>query len=827
MIDDMRHAIRGLRHDPVLALTATLTLAVCIGANTTVFSIVNSILLRPLPYPGSDRIHWLRERAGKHQLEFGVGADYYSLREQNRVFEDVAAYDTLTLNWNGIENPVQVDAAQVTPSFFRVMGSQPLMGRHLAPEEQGVKAPKVVVLSYAFWRSRMASDAHVIGKTIMLDRMANTIIGVMPQGFDYPAGTQIWRPLPMDEAVQRPRSVARPMRMVNMLARLKPGLGRRELEIELSRLAHIIRAEYPKDFETAGFLAGMAITVQPLQERLTGDVRPALLVLSGAVGLVLLIACVNVANLLLARASARQREIAVRLALGSDRARIIRQMLTESALLALPGGLVGVAIAYLAVSGLNGWKPLVLERYPAISMDFPTLAFTLGLTLATGLLFGMAPAVTAARVSIHEALKSGGHVQSGGRSVTRLRQLLVVAELGVSLVLLIGAGLLAKSFLRLASADLGFPAPNLLTMRVNLVGRENGGGPAASLYPTAESQLRFYEDVLARVNGLPMVLAAAVSTDVPLSTEGFYSEGSFAVAGRAPVARAQRPHADVTMVSRDFFRTLKIPVHRGRAFDAQDNHGSTDKIVVNEALARKIFAGENPLGQRIVAGENDIRAGENQGWTIIGVAGNVRGRELGAEPAPLIYRCVCQSPTPFLSRMALMVRTARDPHAAIRAVEGQVYAVDRNQPVFDVRTMEERLARSLAPQRFYLLIVGMFACIAIILAALGIYGVMSYLVARRTREIGIRIAMGARPEQVERLVLGESVTLAGVAALVGLGGAWGLTRYLKSMLYGVTALDAATFSAMPVVLIAIAAAAAFIPARRASRVDPMTALREE
>jgi len=666
------------------------------------------------------------------------------------------------------------------------------------------------------------SDARVVGKTITLDRMPNTIIGVMPQGFDYPAGTQIWRPLPMDEAAQRPRSVMRPMRMVNMLARLKPGVGRRELETELSRLAHTIRAEYPKDFETAGFLAGMAIRAQPLQERLTGDVRPALLVLSGAVGLVLLIACVNVANLLLARASARQRELAVRLALGSDRARIIRQMLTESALLALPGGLAGVAVAYLAVAGLNAWKPLALERYPAIVMDFPALAFTLGLTLATGLLFGMAPAVTAARVSIHEALKSGGHVQSGARPVTRLRRLLVVAELGVSLVLLIGAGLLARSFLKLASADLGFPAPNLLTMRVNLVGPENGGGPAASLYATAESQLRFYDDVLERVKALPMVLDAAVSTDVPLSPEGFYQEGNFRVAGRTPVARAQRPHSDVSMVSRDLFRTLKIPLLRGRTFDAQDTHGSTDRIVVNEVLARKIFPGENPLGQRILAGENDV-----QGWTIVGVVGNVRARDLGAEPEPLIYRCICQSHTPFLSRMAFIIRTARDPQAAIRAVEGQVYAVDRNQPVFDVRTMEERLARSLAPQRFHLLLVGTFAGIAIVLAAMGVYGVMSYLVTRRTREIGIRIAMGARPDQVERLVLGESVALAVVAALAGLGGAWGLTRYLKSMLYGVTALDAATFAAMPVVLIAIAAAAAFIPARRAARVDPMTALREE
>jgi putative ABC transport system permease protein len=406
--------------------------------------------------------------------------------------------------------------------------------------------------------------------------------------------------------------------------------------------------------------------------------------------------------------------------------------------------------------------------------------------------------------------------------VTRLRQLIVVAELGVSLVLLIGAGLLARSFLKLASTDLGFPPHNLLTLRVNLVGPENGGGPAASLYATAESQSRFYDGVLERIKRLPMVLDAAVSTDVPLSAEGFYQEGDFAVAGRTPVARGQRPHADFSVVSPDFFRTLRIPLLRGRAFDSQDTQRSSDKIVVNEVLARKIFAGENPLGQRIQVGANDV-----QGLTVVGVVGNIRGSELGAEPEPLIYRCTCQNRTPFLARMAFIVRTARDPETATRALEGQVYAVDRNQPVFDVRTMEERLARSLAPQRFHLLLVGAFAGIAVVLAALGVYEVMSYVVARRTREIGIRIAMGARPRQVERLVLGESVALAVVAALAGLLGAWGLTRYLTSMLYGVTALDTATFAAMPVVLIVIAATAAFIPARRASRVDPMTALREE
>ena len=807
---DLRYAMRGLRRDPMLALTATLTLAICIGANTTVFSIVNSILLRPLPYPGSERIYALTERIGP-EADVAVGPDYYSVREENHVFEDVAAFDVLTVNWTGVEKPQQLDAAQVTPSFFRVMGTQPMLGRYLTPEEQGEKAPGVVVLSYAFWRSRMGSDHHVVGKTIELDRLPNTIIGVMPQGFDYPSGMQIFRPLPMDEATQKPRSVSRPVRLVNMLARLKPGVNQTELATEMGRLAHNIRAEYPKEFESAGFLKGMSIDSQPLQQRLTGEVRPALIVLSGAVALVLLIACVNIANLLLARSSARQREIAVRLALGSHHRRIIQQMLTESLMLALPGGVCGVTIAYLAVTGLNAWKPLLLERYPEISIDLPTLTFTFGLTLLTGLIFGMAPALAAAGVSVQEALKSGGHMQSGGRTAVRLRQSLVVAELGVSLVLLIGAGLLFRSFVKLATTDLGFPAENLLTLRVNLVG---------SRYATAEGQKAFYGEVLQRIKRLPMARHAAVSTTIPLS-ESWTNIVAFDVFGRTPVPVAQAPQASLTVVNPDFFQTLAVPLRGGRIFDSDDNPKSSDKIVVNEAFARKIFPGENPLGHRLIFYRNSAD------WTIVGVVGNVRGSALGAESTPLIYRCICQASNRFLTRMGMIVRTNGDPQAAIRAVESQVYAVDRNQPVFDVKTMEERVADSLAPQRFHLALIGTFAMIALVLSALGVYGVLSYLVTRRTREIGIRIAMGARPGEVQRLVVEESAVLAGMSVLVGLGGAWALTRYLQSMLYGVTALDGATFAIMPVVLIALAIASSVMPAWRASRIDPMTALREE
>jgi len=813
LFDDLRYGLRGLRRDPVLAIAATATLALCIGANTVVFSLVNSILLRPLPYPGADRIHWLSEHIGRENMEITPGADYYSTAEQAQLFEAVAAYDPLTLNWNGIEKPEQLDAAQVTASFFRVMGVQPMMGRYLAAREEGLKAPAVVVVSYALWRNRLGSNPHVLGSAITLDRVPYTIIGVMPQGYDFPRGTQIWRPLPMDESSERPRSAMRPMRIVRMVARVKPGVGEGELDSEMARLTQTIRAEYPKDFEAAGNLRGMSIVAVPLQKRLTGDLRPALLILTGAVALVLLIACVNLANLLLARASARHRELAVRLALGSDRSRVIRQLLTESLLLALPGGLVGAGLGAFAVWLLNLAKPAILVRYPAVSVDLRTLLFTFGLTLATGLVFGLAPALSAARIDIHEALKSGGHGQSGGPRAARLRQGLVVAELGVSLVLLIGAGLLARSFLKLAHTDLGFDPARLLTLRVNLVGPR---------YAKAEGQMQFYDDVLERVRQDPRVIAAAVSTDLPLSGEQPFSTGRFQVEGRAPLPLAQMPQANTTLVSRDFFRTFGIPVESGRTFNSSDNSQSADAVVVNRAFARKVFPGEDPLGRKLLFGR-----GGSEARVIVGVVGSIRGSALGAEPAPLVYRCECQGGNRFATRMALVVRTSGDPRAVVRDVEAQVYAEDRNQPVFDVKTMEERLEDATASQRFQLMLIGTFAGLALVLAAAGVYGVMSYLVTRRTRELGIRIALGARPEDVVRHVLGENLVLVLVAVAAGLGGAWALTRYLKTMLYGVTTLDAPTLAVAPAILAATVALASLGPARRAARVDPMTALREE
>jgi putative ABC transport system permease protein len=803
--------LRGIRRDWALLATVTATLAVCIGANTTVFSIVDSVLLRPLPFAAPERIVWITETFNRGQMVGAVSPDYYSLRDAKHVFAEVAAFTTRTRNWNGIDRPEQLDVAEASPSFFTLLGVRPMMGRTFSEDEQGAKAPAAVVVSYSFWRNRLGSDPQAVGRSLALDGTPHTVIGVMPQGFNYPNGTSLWQTLHLDRAEQLPRSMMRPMLLVNILGRVRPELTREALDGALAGLASQIRGEYPQDLASAGFLEGMSITETPLAQRITGDLRPALWALTGAVGLVLLIACANVASLLLARAAGRQRELAVRMALGASAGRLTRDVLADSLLLAVPGGVAGVLLAALAGRALNTWKPMVLDRYPAISMDVRTLAFTLGITMLTGLVFGMAPAFGVAGVRIQEALKAAAGA-SGSRGAARMRRLLVVAELGLSLMLLIGAGLLGRSFVNLARTPLGFPVENLLTVRANLTGTN---------YAAAANQLRYYDDALARIRQLPMVRGASVATSVPLDGDGPYQIGRFQVARRQPLPPAQQPHADVTIAGREYFTTMGIALRHGRTFDSSDTPANPNNIVINEAFARRIFGREDPLGQGIVFG----RGPES---TIVGVVGDTRGNALGAEPEPLIYRCLCQqSGNRFLSKMKVVVRTSGDPRTASRPVESAMYAADRTQPVSDLKTMEERVSAALAPERFNLLLLGIFAVMAVILASVGVFGVMAYLVARRTREIGIRMAIGARPEQVQQQVLTETVWMAVAGVLAGVGGAWGLTRYLGSMLHGVGAMDAGTLAGAAVLLVAVAVGASAGPARRASRVDPVRALREE
>jgi predicted permease len=818
-LEDIRYAGRSARRDRFLTFAATLTLAASIGASTAVFSVADSILIRPLPYPRSERIDWISERSGPNREDIGAAPDYFAIRERNRIFEDVAAYSTVTVTWTGVERPEQFDAARVSSSFFQVMGSRPMLGRYLAPEDEGPNAPAVAVLSYAFWRNRLGSDPRILGKSIALDRLSYTIAGVMPQGFDFPRGTQIWLPTALDKSSQSfPLSPNSPIFTVSILARRKPGTTPRQAEAEMKRLTDDIRAEY-RVFRATGFRSDLTIGATPLQDHLSGQLRPALLMLTGAVGLVLLIACVNLANLLLARAGNRQQELAVRLALGSSRGRIVRQMLTESLVLALPGGVAGMGLASIAVRALNVTQPAMLARYPAISMDLRVLAFTMTLTLAASLLFGMAPALSVAGTHIQEALKSASLTHSGGRGAVRLRKLLVVAELGVSLVLLIGAGLLARSLIHLVHTDLGFQPDHLLTFRVNPIG------------PLDRNYAGFYAEVLDRLQQLAMARSAALLSNMPLDDESFPFTGRVRVVGRPVPPFAERPVVNNSLISPDFFRTVQVPLKSGRFFDAHDAVRSAsgaafgyipaEPVIVNEAFVRQIFPGEDPLGRSLVFGP-DAR---NIHWNIVGVAGDIRGSALGTDPPSMVYRCTCSGSPVF--RAGFMIRTAGDPKAAIRAAEQQVRSVDRDQPIFDVKTMEERRDAALAPERFQLILIGSFAGIGMLLAAAGVYGVMSFLIARRTREIGIRIAMGARPGDVVRMVIGETTALAAFAIGIGLAGAWALTRYLRSMLYGVSQVDTLTFGLTPVFLAAIVLMACLGPARRAMRVDPMTALREE
>lgn len=811
------YAIRRLANEKTLAIAATVTLALCIGANTTVFSLVHSILLRPLPYPQSSRICWVWEDIGRNRRDINTAADYFSLSEIGKTFDSVAAFGSSTANWSGVERPEQLNTAQVSASFFQVMATPPMLGRTLAQAEQGRQAPNVVVISYAFWRNGLQSDSSVVGKKIVLDREPHIVIGVMPQGFDYPRNTDIWQPWKIDDATERPRSAMRPFHMVSILARTKPGLTRPQLDAEMTRLTPILHAEYPPDFDKRGFTRNMAIHARPLQDKLTGDLRQPLFVLTGAVGLVLLIACVNLANLLLARAATRRREIAIRLALGARPGGIIAQMLVESVVLALPGGIAGAAIAAAAVKLLNLTKPMVLARYPAITLDVTTLAYTAGLTLLTGIVFGMAPAFAASRVAIQDTLKAAGLAHSEGPRGARLRQALVVAELGISLVLLIGAALLARSYVKLSHVELGFVPQNVLTMRVNLAGPQ---------YQKGDQQVRFYDQVRERLRALPMVESAGITTDLPLTGEAGFSNVQYQIGGRPSRPIGERALASISYIDRDYLQTMRVSLRGGRFFDTRDTPASSSQVMVNEAFSHREFPSQDPIGKIVLtrsgAGEND-----QEPHVIAGVIADTRGDTLGIALGPVMFHCVCQDNNSFLNQMRIVVRTAGPPYAAARPIAEAIYAVDRDQPVYQVKSMDDRVAESLAPERFQLMLTGTFTFLALILAAAGVYGVMSYLVARRTREIAIRMALGARPADVSQLVFRESMRLAPVAIVLGLGGAWALVRYIKSMLYGIAALDLPTFLLTPLVLTAIVVAASLGPARRASRVDPMTALREE
>ncbi|MBV9924270.1 MAG: ABC transporter permease [Acidobacteria bacterium] len=798
LLQDIRYAVRRLLKSPGFAAVAVGALALGIGANTAIFSVVNSVLLRPLPYPQPEQLVQLwesRPRQNMPRVEIAPH-EFIAWAEQSQSFQRLAAIDSAEYNLTGRGEPARVTGALVSAGYFPLLGVQPVQGRAFLEEEDRPGASEVVVLSHELWQTRFNSDPSIVGQTLSLDGVACTIVGVLPRGFRLPQGAALARPIAFSaEDRTRPGS-----HFLNVLGRLKDGVGAPQAEAEMATVASRVEQSL------GGTNVGHQVVVVPLHEQVVGGARTALLTLLAAVALVLLIACANVANLLLARAAARRREVAVRAALGASRWRIVRQLLAESLLLAGLAGVLGLLLAVWGVELLVRLDPAGVQRAGEVTLDWRVLAFTLGLSVLTGILFGLAPALQASKTDFVESLKEGG--RSGqGLARSRLRSGLVVGEVALTLVLLVGAGLLLKSFSRLLAVDPGLDARNVLTLDVAL--------PSAK-YNEPQRITAFYERLVQEAAAVPGVQAAGVVSVLPLA--GDDTSNFVQIEGRAPLPPGQAMRAGRRNVSADYFRTLGIPVKRGRALAASDADGAQPVLVINESLARSFFPDEDPVGKR-------VRTGDKSPWVeIVGVVGDVRHRGLDVDARPEMFFPHTQTPS---RRMTLVVRSSGDPAALAAPLRERVRSIDRDQPVGDVKTMEEWVSESVASRRFTAALLGVFAAAAAALAALGLYGVVSYSVAQRTHEIGLRVALGARPRDVLRLVIGQGLTLTLVGAAVGLAAAFALTRVISGLLFNVGATDPSIFVAVPLLLVVVALLACYLPARRATKVDPMVALRYE
>ena len=802
---DFRFGLRMLAKKPGFTAVAVIALALGIGANSAIFSVVHTVLLRPLPYRDADRIVMVWEDGTAHGFPINVtsAANYIDWRDQNQVFETMAIVGRASFNLTGAGEPERIDGRRVSSSLFPLLAVDPVLGRTFLPEEDSPGANRVVILSHGLWQRRFGMRPDVIGQHLTLNGQSYEVVGVMPPHFHFPSrDDQLWVPI----AFTPQQAANRGDNSFEAIARLKPGVSREQADAEMDTITARLQQQYPNVVKTQGSV------VIPLHEQLVGDIKPALLILLGAVGFVLLIACANVANLLLVRAAARQKEIAVRLALGAGRRRLIRQLLTESILLSAIGGAVGLLVALCGVSLLKTFIPKEIGQVTAVGIDANVLVFTLGVSLLTGLIFGLAPALQASKFNLNETLKEGGRDSAVGRRGNRLRSFLVVAEVAISLVLLIGAGLLINSFLRLRNIDPGFHSKNLLTMRIALP-REK--------YPDHAKRKAFYGELLSRVEALPGVRSAAVSNWIPLTLQG--DTFGISIEGRPDPGAQEMPDIVTRVVSPGYFNTMGIELLRGRPFaDGQDRTDTALVAIISETMARRLWPGEDPLGKRIKPGRSD----SDMEWiTVVGVAKDVRQFELTAEPRLQMY--LPYSQPSFFVPGHLVVRTEVEPASLTAPVREAVWAIDKDQPVSDIRSMEEIFSESIARQRFSMLLLAIFAGVAMLLGAVGIYGVVSYSVAQRAHEIGVRMALGAPRGNVLRMVVGQGLKLVLLGVGIGLVAASVLTRLMESLLFGISATDPATFVAISVVLVAAATLASYIPARRATRIDPLIALRYE
>ncbi|HEX8161832.1 MAG TPA: ABC transporter permease [Pyrinomonadaceae bacterium] len=798
---DMKYGARVLLKSPAFAAVAILVTALGIGANTSIFSVVNAVLLRPLPYPQSERLVWLTAFNQPQGItDSNMSApDFDDWTKRNQSFEQLAAFVTGGAQLLNNDEPERVRRAAVTGSFFRVLGTGPLMGRALQDEDARAGAEPVVVLSHGLWQRRFGADPNVVGSRVMVSGKSALVAGVMPAGFDFPEQTEMWSALTLDPSKER-----RNNRYLDVVGRLKPGVTLAQAQAQMDAINRSLAAEYDDTNR------GWNVRVTDMREQLVGKLRPTLLVLLGAVAFVLLIGCANVANLLLARATARRKEIAVRTALGASRARIARQLLTESFLLSIAGGAAGLLLSVWMTDLFVAVSPANSPRFGEIRPDARVFLFTLGATLLTGLIFGLAPAFQASRADLNETLKEGGRSGAEGGRRNRVRSLLVVSEIALSFMLLAGAGLLVRSFIRLRDVSPGFNPDGVLAMRLSLL-------PAK--YPTDQQKRDFFRQATERLAALPGAQSAGAVLTLPLGGDSFGVGRSFIHEGR-PATPEESVNAAFYLATPDYFRTMQIPVTAGRAFTDRDTDQSPPVIIINETAARLHFAGENPVGKRIM-----LAADEKFMREIVGVVGDTRP-SLETPAGAQMYIPYAQDAT--WSSMTLVVRAGDADAAGLApAARAAVQSLDKTLPVYNVKTMNEVFAASIARRRSSMLLISAFALVALLLALVGIYGVTAYHVTQRTHEIGVRMALGAQRRDVLRLILVQSLrlTLGGLAA--GLVCALALTRVMSGLLYDVRPNDPLTFAAGSLLLAAVATLACYVPARRATRVDPMIALRYE
>lgn len=822
-LQDLHYALRVLRKSPGFAAVAIVTLALGIGANTAIFSVVNAVLLKPLNYKDPSSLTLVWENLPRISLWRNVvsPANFIDWQDQNHAFAGMAAFLDQPVNLTGAGQPEQVDVEFVSPNFFAILGAQPMLGRSFSPEDvekgvvsggqakTGVNPSKahIVVLSYGLWKSKFGADPNIIGKSVELNGEAITVVGVMGPDFDWYVSEfsftherpQLWTPLEMDATWHDRTKVGRFLRVIG---RVRPGVPVTQAQAQMNVIAANLAARYPK------YDKGWGVTLVPLRDEVSGAFRPALLILLGAVGLVLLIACANISSLLLSRAAGRRREIAIRVALGASRRRIAQQLLTESILLGVIGGVLGALVAVWATESLVHAASASLLDFAEVSVNWHILAFAAGATLLAGLLAGLLPSLMTARAEVASALPEGGRTSSAGRKSLAARSVFVVAEISLALVLLAGSSLLIQSFYQLMNVDTGFHVSHLLTFQISLPEKKYND----------QARAAFFNQLLGKVRALPGAISASGDVTPPFSGVGAATD--FAIVGEPPLPPGESHGTDVRVVEPDYFRTMGIPLLRGRTFNEREFAQQTNVVVINRVFADQYFPGKNPLGQKVIIDMKDTNLPDE----IVGVVGDVHESDLATAPAPVAYWPYSEM---AYSTMTVVVRTATLPLSLVPAIREALGQIDSDQPMAKISTMDQLIANSVSRSRFTMLLLSCFAGLALVLACIGIYGVIAYSVTQRTHEIGIRLALGAQRRDVLLLILRQGARLAAIGVAIGLAGALALTRLMTTLLYGVSPSDPWTFAGVSVLLTLVALLACYIPARRAMKVDPMVALRYE